>query len=322
VSICVVGDPSDLTAAYVRWRAESCGIEVLALSESALGVDWAFAFDDLAPGNGTLEYEGRRRAIHELDGAFVRLARRPGLPRGVTLTPGQTAVLLTERRASLEHLLEALPCPVVNRPSAGRSHGSLPFQMARMAEAGFDVPRWIATGDLAAIWTFIGQSPAGAIHRSGSGAGPRGRPVDDEVLQNVRAGGSPILIQEHVPGRDVRVHTVGDRCFAAEALRDEADDLLEDPGARHSTSVPAVVERRCVRFARAEGLVLAGFDFRVTDDGRWLCLQMDPVPGFLPYEMYTGQPITDAVLTALVRRRSPRRTARRIRTAARAGACR
>ena len=45
VIICVVGDLADLTAAYIRSRAESCGIEVLALSEAALGVDWAFGYE-------------------------------------------------------------------------------------------------------------------------------------------------------------------------------------------------------------------------------------------------------------------------------------
>ena len=47
-------------------------------------------------------------------------------------------------------------------------------------------------------------------------------------------------------------------------------------------------------------LTLAGFDFRVTKDGRWYCLEVNPMPTFLPYETATGQPIGNAVLDALL----------------------
>jgi len=41
---------------------------------------------------------------------------------------------------------------------------------------------------------------------------------------------------------------------------------------------------------------VAGFDFRVTPDGDWYCLEMNPVPTFLPYEMATSQRIGEAIL--------------------------
>ena len=43
-------------------------------------------------------------------------------------------------------------------------------------------------------------------------------------------------------------------------------------------------------------LSLSGFDFRRTDDDVWWCLEMNPVPTFLPYEASTGHPIGDAIL--------------------------
>lgn len=53
--------------------------------------------------------------------------------------------------------------------------------------------------------------------------------------------------------------------------------------------------------ARAEGLLVAGYDFRVTDDDCWYCLEMNPVPTFLPYEMETVQPIAEAILDQMLR---------------------
>ena len=56
----------------------------------------------------------------------------------------------------------------------------------------------------------------------------------------------------------------------------------------------------CISFAAREGLLLAGFDFRVDETtGTWSCLEMNPVPTFLPYEASTGQRIGDAVIDLL-----------------------
>jgi D-alanine-D-alanine ligase-like ATP-grasp enzyme len=41
---------------------------------------------------------------------------------------------------------------------------------------------------------------------------------------------------------------------------------------------------------------VAGFDFRVTPEGSWYCLEVNPMPTFLPYEMATRQPIGAAIL--------------------------
>ena len=52
--------------------------------------------------------------------------------------------------------------------------------------------------------------------------------------------------------------------------------------------------------------MLAGFDFRCAPDGVWYCLEVNPVPTFLPYEAATGVPIADAVLDELLERNALR----------------
>jgi glutathione synthase/RimK-type ligase-like ATP-grasp enzyme len=107
-------------------------------------------------------------------------------------------------------------------------------------------------------------------------------------------------VQEYVPGSDVRVHTVGRAAFASEVTGGGVDYRFEHQGARYaSVSVPERLVDLCCDFAAAAGLVLAGFDFRVTPDRQWLCLEMNPVPSFLSYEFSSGLPIGAAVVDAL-----------------------
>jgi hypothetical protein len=61
--------------------------------------------------------------------------------------------------------------------------------------------------------------------------------------------------------------------------------------------VPAPIARLCRDVADGKGLLLAGFDFRVCED-EWFCLEVKPMPSFIPYQWATGQPIAESVLGA------------------------
>ena len=137
--------------------------------------------------------------------------------------------------------------------------------------------------------------------------------VDERLADRLDAGGTPTVIQEYVAGVDVRVHTVGARAFACRIAGTSVDYRFEHEGAKYDRSeIPDELASRCCRFAEADGLVLAGFDFRLTEDGRWRCLEMNPVPSFLPYEFSSGLPIGAAIADVLTERRTaPEITARR-----------
>ena len=124
----------------------------------------------------------------------------------------------------------------------------------------------------------------------------RVRPFDDDLSARLSAGTTPTVLQEFVPGRDIRVHTVGDRAFATEMVGAGVDYRFESATEYRPATIDDSLARLCCETAGGEGLLLAGFDFRVTPAGRWYCLEMNPVPSFLPYEMCGGQPIGEAIL--------------------------
>jgi glutathione synthase/RimK-type ligase-like ATP-grasp enzyme len=195
---------------------------------------------------------------------------------------------------------------VVNRPSAGRSNASKPFQMAELQAAGFEVPRWIASNSQDAVRDFTAQVGGRAIYKAASGLRSRVRMLNASFLDRLAAGTTPSVVQEYVPGTDVRVHTVGRSAFACEVVGGGVDYRFEHQGAKYApAAVPSELVERCCSFAEADGLVLAGFDFRVTPERRWLCLEMNPVPSFLSYEFSSRVPIGDAVVDALTATASP-----------------
>ena len=299
MSIALLGDPEDLALTYISWLAERRGAATVLLPEATLGVDWSFSLNESA-GEGSLRLGPETRNLHDLSGVFVRFNPQPAIPARLSLDATGQTVLTYERREGLHHLLAAVRCPVVNRPSGGRSNASKPLQMMELRRAGFVVPRWIATNRLDAVETFARGCGNGVIYKAASGLRSRVRKVDDELLQRLSAGTSPTVVQEFIPGRDVRVHTVADRAFATEMVSSAIDYRFENTTQYRATSIDPAIERLCCATGRASGLSLAGFDFRVTAAGEWYCLEMNPVPSFLPYEMCTGQPIGEAILDVLM----------------------
>lgn len=295
-----VGDPHDLTGVYVKWLAERRGVETALLAESRFGIDWWFNLDEDA-GTAELVHDGTLVEGARIQGAFVRFNPEPALPEGWKLSEPATELFVQERRAAISEALESLGVRVVNPPSAGRSNGAKPLHMAKLARHGFEIPDWLVVNDPAAVDRFLGACPEGAVVKASSGLRSHVRLADADFLARVAEGTTPAVLQRFVPGHEVRVHVVGQSVFGARIDSSDVDYRFSGEHVRYrEEEVPDDIAQRCIDAAAREGLVLAGLDFRVDPAGRWWCLEMNPVPTFLPYEASTGLAIGDAIVNHLL----------------------
>ena len=123
------------------------------------------------------------------------------------------------------------------------------------------------------------------------------RMVGNEYVDRLRLGTTPSVIQRYIAGYEARVHVVGDWVFGSRVDAAAVDYRFDEAPVRYQpVDIPPAIASLCREAARSERLELAGLDFRVSADDRWWCLEMNPVPTFLPYEAATGQPIGDAVI--------------------------
>jgi len=298
MEIWLVGDPDDLSAAYVGWLAEQRGISVLGLREDRLGLDWWFGSDRRGGIRVTLA-GGRVVPIQRTTGAFVRLNPEPAVSDALSIPEDLKPIYLQERRAGLQFFLDALPFVVINRPSAGRANGSKPFQMAQLVSGGFFVPPWVATNQPAVAEEFLAHYPD-AVVKACSGLRSHVRRMDESILERLTRGTAPVLIQQYVDGHEVRIHVSGDRIFATRIDSDALDYRFDTSRVSFApVDAPGDLADRCRSFAHAQRLLLAGFDFRVDHAGVWWCLEMNPVPTFLPFEAGAGHPLGDTVLDLL-----------------------
>jgi glutathione synthase/RimK-type ligase-like ATP-grasp enzyme len=206
-------------------------------------------------------------------------------------------------------LFEDLDCPVVNRINGGLANNSKPYQAFVIGRAGLRVPPTLVTSDPEAVHAFADEH-GDVIYKSASGVRSIVRRLGpDQIARLDLLRHGPAQFQAFVPGRNIRVHTVGEKIFATAIESDAVDYRYAHVDGQTAelapVELPTSVSEACLRLAREFDLLFAGIDLKQTPAGEFFCFEVNPSPGFLYYERHTGQPISMAVADLLRGKTSP-----------------
>jgi glutathione synthase/RimK-type ligase-like ATP-grasp enzyme len=113
-----------------------------------------------------------------------------------------------------------------------------------------------------------------------------------------------VIFQRHVAAvADLRVTIIGDEIFAAAV---DLSDLSYDVDVRLNLNarlvahdLPEDVAAMLRTLMQHLGLLYGAIDLRLTEDGRYVFLEINPAGQFLYVEQQTGQPITAALAARL-----------------------
>jgi hypothetical protein len=194
---------------------------------------------------------------------------------------------------------------ILNPLSAMSSNMSKPYQAQTVVQCGFSTPDTLLTDDPDEVPRFVARYPS-AVYKSASGVRSIVSSLSDTDPARLRMiTWCPVQFQERVDGFDVRVHVVGERTFAARVISDALDyryarRQVGTNAELETYAVPADVSEKCVRLAQRFGLPFAGIDLKFCPDGRVVCFEVNPSPGFSYYELATGLPIAAAVADELL----------------------
>lgn len=249
---------------------------------------------------GHIHLDGRNYPLEAFTGVYARPMDDTQLPE-LAGEPGGSprhrhCRLLHEL---LMHWMDIAAGRVVNRPSAMGSNISKPYQAQLIRDAGFAIPRTIVSDDPDEVRAFAAACGR-VIYKSISGARSIVTELKDEDFGRLHAIEScPTQFQELVRGFNVRVHTLGDRVFAAGAETTSIDYRYAGRQGGNTElrpmELPPPWAERSVELARKLGLDFAGIDLMFADDDRTICFEVNPCPAYSYYEVHTGQPIAAAL---------------------------
>jgi MvdD-like protein with pre-ATP grasp domain len=193
----------------------------------------------------------------------------------------------------------------VNLPER-QSAAVKPLQLRLAQQLGLRVPDTLITNDPVAAAAFIELHEERVVHKTLSP--PRHRFLatkawsvsDCEMLDNLVL--APTIFQEMVTDcRELRITVIGERVFAAEfrppaGLIDGRLDL-QTPYRPHT--LPPDISTRLMALVRQLGLVFSTVDMKLTDEGEYVFLELNPMGQFLYVEILTGLPLTAAMAELL-----------------------
>lgn len=297
------GLESDAPLATVHEALQYFGGEVLLIDQRRVP-ETEFRVEDERNLTGFIRYGDRRAELGEIGAWYVRpydTRRVPAIQRAGPKSADWMHAL--ELDNALLGWLEVTQACVVNRPSCMLANGCKPYQLQMVARFGFAIPETLVTTDPAEASAFCDRHVK-VIYKSISGVRSRVTRLSDTDRERLRdVVHCPTQFQAYIPGRDYRVHVIGEDVFACE-IQSEADDYRY-AGADGRVSILAVrlphdLEDRALTMTKCMGLEVAGIDLRCTPENKWYCFEVNPSPGFTFFEQFSGQGLAAAIARLLM----------------------
>jgi glutathione synthase/RimK-type ligase-like ATP-grasp enzyme len=210
-----------------------------------------------------------------------------------------------ERRSfvfSFVRALERAGSVLVNPPDRMSQHFLKIDQLEQLRRAAVPIPRTLATNDGEAVLDFARSSTGPVVYKPLAGGGLCRRVTEDDLRpERLRLlAGAPVLFQEEVPGRNIRVYVVGDRVVASYEIVSEELDYRGAETAVLQTALTDEEAQASLRAACACGMTFTGIDIRRRPEGDIAVLECNPSPMFSGIETMTGDAPVSRALAQLL----------------------
>ena len=313
MTVLILSTVSDVHALAVMAALAAQGerAELLDLSEFPTQLALCMTFEE-----GQRRFELRRRSGGALDLGAVRAVwwRRPQsfvLPTGMCAAHRQFA--LSEAATAFQGLFQALDVHWVNDPTRDTVAGHKPYQLALAREIELEIPPTLMTNDVEEAKAFWRRHEGEVIYKQFIALRETWRETRPlkrgDELHAASIAHAPVIFQRHVPAvADVRVTAIGGALYAAATDVREADypqDVRMNLAAKYvAHELPADTIRKLGTLMERLGLTYGAIDSRLTPEGRYVFLEINPSGQFLYIENATGQPIASALARTLLTNRA------------------
>jgi hypothetical protein len=291
--IVAVGLDVDGTFPAFVATALSLGVRVEAVNlRAAVEGEWQVTFPPDEPAR--LWYGDRMLALDPADSYYSRI---------IDLSSEQSDPARSRRwialTRALRSWLDQIPGTVANRSMTGGCNGAKPLHEATLAAMGFSVPDSLTSCDIAELTEFAGRGPA--ISKTLSGVRAHAEAVTADSLADFDPTGGPVHLQRRVTGDDARIHVAGNRLVAQRVPSSGGVDYRREGrfGELRTFTPSDVVSEAVISGSKQLGLDFAGWDFIISPDGTYWCLEVNPMPGYGAYDGYCDGAITRILLEHL-----------------------
>jgi glutathione synthase/RimK-type ligase-like ATP-grasp enzyme len=305
--ILIISYPEDRHAQVMVDDLARHGAEVVLFDLRDLPDRATLSIDYAEPSAPRVYADLAERGTAELTAATAVWWRRPQAP-ALDAIADQDAFGFShgEWHEATNGLYQLIGCPWMNQPVRNEVASRKAVQLALASQLGMRVPRTLMTSDAARATAFVEAEGIGnVIYKTFAATHQVWRETrlfrqdDLDMLDSLRY--APVIFQEYIPAiADLRVTVVRAEVFAMSIDARGSDyeiDFRVDM-AQATTDVaelPDSLIKQLRQMMDRLGLAYGAIDLRLTDDGDYVFLEINPAGEFLFAEHGADLPITDAV---------------------------
>lgn len=200
----------------------------------------------------------------------------------------------------------------INHPTRDEEASRKVYQLKVAKDTGFRIPETCITNSPSTAKHFIeNQGVSGTIYKAFSATREAWRETrllkSDEVklIDNVKF--APVIFQEYIEAEvDLRITVVDEDVFAAAIHSQETEYRVDfrmtmDEAQVKPFDLPEDVIEKLLAYTRRLGLVYGAIDMRLTPEGEYVFLEINPSGQWLFIQERTNLPITEAMVSHMLK---------------------
>jgi len=262
-----------------------------------------FFADGVAPSR-QLSLDGTRLDLGDVGVVWWRRPLPFGLPE-VMRSAEDHSFAYNECYAAIAGLWKILDAWWINDPVREEVAARKLFQLRVARECGLRIPRTRVTNSPEAALAFADETGATTVYKAFAATEHSWRetrllrPEERDLIHHVQT--APVIFQEYIDGSyDLRITIVGDEIFAAKIASQEMDYKIDfrmhiDNVPITEIELPEDVAQGLKALMTTLGLSYGAIDMRLTPEGEFVFLEINPTGQWLFVERATGQPIARAM---------------------------
>jgi len=288
-------------------RLRNVNVELLDLSEFPTRLALSMAFEDGArrlvltrPGGGHLD-------LSTISAVWWRRPQPFRLPDSLK-DPVHRRFATSEASTAFSGMYQSLDALWINDPVRDEAAHHKPWQLALAQEIGLAIPATLMTSDPDEARDFWRRHEGNVIYKQFRALPDAWRETrrlgteETALAENIKL--TPVIFQSFVDAvADIRVTAIGEDFYAAAADPRNGEypvDFRFNANLKWEPhQLPSAVEKALRQLMRRLGLEYGAIDLRLTPNGEYVFLEINPAGQFLWIELATGQKIAEALAAHL-----------------------
>jgi glutathione synthase/RimK-type ligase-like ATP-grasp enzyme len=301
--IIIISEPADVHAQAVIKELETLGVKdvrILNFQDFPTKMSLAMKITNYSDSEFIVNFpDGRAVSMDEVISVWWRRPQAFGIPQ--KMAPAARQFAMTETATAFQGMWQSTATLWVNDILRDAAASHKPWQLELAKQLGLRVPDTLMTNDPVAAKTFWQKYPGSVVYKCFVETYHSWRetrilkPEEEKLAGNIRL--APVIFQEYIPAAvDLRITAIGPKLMAAEAHSQQGeykiDVRLNNDIPYKPHQLPDDVERKLLKMMRRMGLEYGAIDMRLTPEGEYVFLEVNPAGQFLYVEYAAGIPIS------------------------------